>query len=118
MTALIALVVWKLHWLLVMVVWIPFITLDGLFLSAALVKVPDGAWFTLMLAILLSSIFVLWRYGKEQQWAAEGRGRSDLSHLVLKGDDGSWKLPASFGGRQLTQIKGEHLSTFQDIALL
>jgi KUP system potassium uptake protein len=107
MVALVALIVWRMHWLLVLVVWLPFITFDGLFLSAALVKVPDGAWFTILLAMLLSSIFVLWRYGKEQQWAAEGRGRSDLTQLVLKSDNGSWKLPASFGGRQLSKINGK-----------
>jgi KUP system potassium uptake protein len=107
MVALVALIVWRMHWLLVLVVWLPFITFDGLFLSAALVKVPDGAWFTILLAMLLSSIFVLWRYGKEQQWAAEGRGRSDLTQLVLKSDNGSWKLPTSFGGRQLSKINGK-----------
>jgi KUP system potassium uptake protein len=106
MVALVALIVWRLHWLVVFAVWLPFITLDGLFLGSALVKVPDGAWFTILLAILLSSIFVLWRYGKEEQWAAEGRGRFDLTQLVLKSDNGSWKLPGSFGGRQLTNIKG------------
>jgi KUP system potassium uptake protein len=108
MVALVALIVWRLHWIIVLVVWLPFITLDGLFLSSALVKVPDGAWFTILLAMLLSSIFVLWRYGKEQQWAAEGRGRSDLTQLVLKSENRSYKLPASYGGRQLTSIHGKH----------
>jgi KUP system potassium uptake protein len=107
MIALVALIVWRLNWLLVLLVWLPFITLDGLFLSSALTKVPDGAWFTILLAMLLSSIFVLWRYGKEQQWAAEGKGRSDLTQLVLRGDSGNWKLPVDFGGRNLTNIKGK-----------
>lgn len=110
MVALVALIVWRLHWLIVLLVWLPFITLDGLFLSSALVKVPDGAWFTILLAMLLSSIFVLWRYGKEQQWAAEGRGRSDLTKLVLKSDDGAYKLPISYGGRQLTKIHGKQFT--------
>ncbi|KAL8772316.1 MAG: hypothetical protein Q9209_002528 [Squamulea sp. 1 TL-2023] len=52
-----------------------FGALDGVYLSSALTKVPDGAWFTLVLAVLLSSIFVLWRFGKENQWRAEA---SDL----------------------------------------
>ena len=108
MVVLIALVIWRLHWLIVLAVWLPIVTFDGLFLSAALIKVPDGAWFTILLAILLSSIFVLWRYGKENQWAAEGTGRSDLMQLVIKGEDGHYKLPASFGGRQLTHIRGRH----------
>lgn len=75
-------------------------------MTSAMTKVPSGAWFTLMLAVILSSIFVLWRYGKEKQWTAEGRNRSDITALVLKSKDGEWKLNANMGGRQLTHIKG------------
>src|ERR1700749_3491139 len=39
MIGLIALVVWKIHWLIVFAIWLPFITLDGLFLSSSLTKV-------------------------------------------------------------------------------
>jgi KUP system potassium uptake protein len=112
MVALIAIVVWRLHWLLVMVVWLPFITLDGLFLSAALTKVPDGAWFTLMLAIILSSIFVLWRYGKEKQWAAEEKGLLKLSTFVKKNEKGIYCLPTNMGGRELNPIKGKFSSCY------
>jgi KUP system potassium uptake protein len=107
MVSLIAIVVWKLHLLLVFAIWLPFITLDGLFLSSALTKVPDGAWFTLMLAILLSSIFVLWRYGKEKQWAAEGAGLLRLSSFIRKNEKGIYCLPTSMGGRELNPIKGK-----------
>jgi KUP system potassium uptake protein len=106
MTALIALVVWKFHWIIVLIIWLPFVTLDGLYLSAALTKIPDGAWFTLLLAIILSSIFVLWRYGKEKQWNAERKGRTDLSKLIIKRDDGKWTLSSNFGERELNPIKG------------
>jgi len=105
--ALVALIVWRLHWLLVFVVWLPIVTFDALFMTSAMTKVPSGAWFTLMLAIILSSIFVLWRYGKEKQWTAEGIDRPDLTMFVLKASNGEWKLSASMGGRQLTHIKGK-----------
>jgi KUP system potassium uptake protein len=107
MVALIAIVVWRLQWLLVLAVWLPFITLDGLFLSSALTKVPDGAWFTLMLAVLLSSIFVLWRYGKEKQWAAEESGLLRLSSFIRKNEKGTYCLPTSMGGHELNPIKGK-----------
>lgn len=114
MIALVALIVWRLHWLLVFAVWLPIVTLDGLFMTAVMTKVPNGAWSTLMLAVVLSSIFVLWRYGKEKQWSAEGRDRSDLTAIVLKAKDGEWKLAPEMGGRQLTHIKG--ISIFFDKA--
>jgi len=106
MIALVALIVWRLHWLLVFVVWLPIVTFDGLFMTAVMTKVPNGAWSTLMIAIILSGIFVLWRYGKEKQWSAEGRDRSDLTTLVLKDKDGVWRLAPAMGGRPLTHIKG------------
>lgn len=83
MIALVALVVWRLNWILVFAVWLVFATLDGLFLTSALTKLPDGAWFTLLLAVILASTFALWRYGKEKQWQAEGRGRARLHHVVV-----------------------------------
>jgi len=33
-------------------------------------------------------------------------GRQELAQLVLKDENGTWKLPAGFGGRNLTSIKG------------
>jgi KUP system potassium uptake protein len=107
MIALVALIVWQFHPLLVLAIWLPFVALDGLYLSAALTKIPNGAWFTLLLAIILSSKFVLWRYGKEKQWSAEGRGRGNLSNLVIKNEKGGWSLPASMGGRDLNPIAGK-----------
>ena len=106
MIALVALVVWRLNWILVLAVWLIFATLDGLFLTSALTKLPDGAWFTLLLAVILASTFALWRYGKEKQWQAEGRGSTRLHHIVVKGSDGKLRLANDFGGGEITTIKG------------
>ncbi|KAF2395538.1 potassium uptake protein [Trichodelitschia bisporula] len=103
LVSVVALIVWRMHWAIVLPVWFVFATLDGLYLTSALTKVPDGAWFTILLAAILGSVFVLWRYGKEKQWAAEGRGRGELASLVVKNEAGGWKLA---GGRDLTTIKG------------
>ena len=81
MVAIVAVVVWRFHWALVLTVFIPFLALDGLFLSSAFTKIPDGAWFTLLLAIILSSIFVLWRYGKEKQVSAQHRRGEGSNHF-------------------------------------
>lgn len=95
MVAVVALIVWRLPMYLVLPVFLIFALWDGMFLSAALSKVPHGAWFTLMVAVVLTCIFVLWRYGKEEQWKAEESDNTPLSRttalrenkLVLK--DGS-----------------------------
>ena len=115
MVSLVALIVWRLQILIILAGFIVFGLLDGLYLSSALTKVPDGAWFTLCLAVLLSSIFVLWRYGKENQWAAEGEDRVPPSQLLTelpneneKGtSSGSiLRLTPALGGAPVSRLRG------------
>ena len=100
-------IVWRKPWYLVLPAWIIFATLDGLFLSSAATKFIDGAWFTFVLAIILACVFILWRYGKEQQWAAEDKNRLSLKDLVLRDADGKARLHGRYGGREIYTIKGK-----------
>ncbi|KAF2838970.1 putative potassium transporter 5 [Patellaria atrata CBS 101060] len=106
LVSLVGLIVWRLNWFLVFAVWLTFITLDGLYLSSSVIKLPDGAWFTLLLAVILSSFFVLWRYGKESQWKSERKKNVRLTQLVTKTEDRKVRLADQYGGAELTTIKG------------
>ena len=114
MVSLVAVVVWRLSPLLVVPIFLVFAALDGAFLSSALTKVPQGAWFTLLLACVLSVVFILWRFGKEQQWAAEADDRIPPSQLVTTNDDGQTALTPALGGDALSPIRG--LALFFDKA--
>ena len=105
--SLVALIIWRLHIGIVLAFFLIFGTLDGLYLSAVLTKVPQGAWFTLLLAFILSTIFILWRFGKEQQWKAERSDRLQPGQLMKKGEDGQIKLTDALGGANITNISGE-----------
>lgn len=107
MVAIVALLVWRLNIILVIVAFVVFAALDGVYLSSALTKIPDGAWFTLVLGGVLSGILILWRYGKEQQWKAEAGDRIWPSQFVSKYADGGLRLSPAFGGAEVTEIKGE-----------
>jgi KUP system potassium uptake protein len=106
MVSLTALIVWRLSPFLVFFPWLIIACVDGLYISSALTKVPDGAWFTLTLAGALASIFILWRFGKEQQWKMEAADRFPTTHLVKKRDDGQVRLTDRYGGEILSIIKG------------
>ncbi|GAB7348500.1 hypothetical protein MBLNU459_g6904t1 [Dothideomycetes sp. NU459] len=122
LVTLVALIVWRTNPIIVFLIWLPFATLDGLYLSSALTKVPQGAWFTIMLAVILASFFGLWRFGKEKQWTCEAKATITLRNLIVPtasstGTDSSrsdlanntnqtYHLTAAHGGAQLTQIKG------------
>lgn len=75
-------------------------------MSSALIKVPQGAWFTITLAAILASFLILWRFGKEQQWASEVEDRFPTTHLVKRGEHGTIKLTDKYGGDDLSVIKG------------
>ncbi|KAK3329906.1 potassium transporter hak-1 [Apodospora peruviana] len=110
MVTLIALLVWKLPPWVVFVPWLAFAAVDGLYLSSALTKVPDGAWFTLTLSGILACLFLLWRFGKENQWRAEAEDRFKPTQLVRKEEDADGKerlkLTEKWGGDLLSAIRG------------
>ena len=106
MVSLVALIIWRISLLIVIFFFLVFASLDGVYLSSALTKVPDGAWFTILLAILLSSIFILWRFGKEQQWSAEAQDRFHPSQLLTTTANGDMHLTKAFGGGEVSKVNG------------
>jgi KUP system potassium uptake protein len=106
MVSLVALFVWRLHWYLVILPFLIFISMDGTYLSSALLKVPVGAWFTIMLSGILASLLLLWRFGKEQQWFAEAEDRFPTSHFVSHNPDGSLCLADQFGAIPISTTRG------------
>lgn len=108
MVAIVALIVWRLPIYIVLPVFIVFALWDGMFLSAALSKVPHGAWVTLMIAVALTLFFVLWRFGKEQQWDAETSDNAPLTRTTVI-DKGRLALQQGFGSSSsaaIIQIRG------------
>lgn len=109
MTMLTSILVWRFQPWMVVLPWLAFSALDGAFLSSALTKVPDGAWFTLTLASVLAAVFILWRFGKEQQWSAERKDRKPLSFYVKRGEHQDLHLNNAIGddpGESLSVTKG------------
>ncbi|KAL5447498.1 hypothetical protein PMIN05_002073 [Paraphaeosphaeria minitans] len=106
MVTLVAILVWRIKPYFVFFPWLVIASMDGAFLSSALTKVPDGAWFTILLSILIASVFILWRFGKEQQWSAEAEDRFPTTHFVNTFDDGRIQLTEKFGGKTVSSIEG------------
>lgn len=109
MITLVALIVWRIKVYLVVFPALAIMLLDGAYLSAALTKVPLGAWFTIVLATILACVFVLWRFGKEQQWAAEKEDRLPLSRFVELDANGQFVLApmnGQRGGEVLSKSRG------------
>lgn len=106
MVSLAAMFVWRISPYWVFLPWLTISCLDSVYLSSALTKVPDGAWFTLTLSSILTALFILWRFGKEQQWAAEAADRFPTTHFVKKHADGTVQLTPRYGSGTVSAIKG------------
>jgi KUP system potassium uptake protein len=108
MVTIAAVIVWRIHLLFVLAGFLVFASIDGLFLSSALTKFVDGAWFTLLLAGVLATILLVWRHGKETQWKVEREDRIEVSQLVTSGEDGKLYLKGAVnGGAELPKMKGD-----------
>ncbi|KAL1979213.1 hypothetical protein VTN96DRAFT_6505 [Rasamsonia emersonii] len=105
MVTVVAIIVWRFPIYLVLPVFVVFALWDGVFLSAALNKVPYGAWFTLAVAVVLCSIFILCRFGKEQQWKCEAMDTVPLSQ-TLQLEEADLRLHPTFGGSNILPLKG------------
>ncbi|WYZ42411.1 hypothetical protein EsH8_VI_000110 [Colletotrichum jinshuiense] len=106
MVTLVAILVWGLPAWLILLPALAFAALDGLYLSSALNKVPDGAWFTLLISALMAAMFLLWRFGKENQWRAEAEDRFHPSALVAANKAGALALTPRWGGDVLSPVSG------------
>lgn len=112
MVALAAIFAMRFSPYLVLPVWLVFACVDGTYLSSALTKVPDGAWVTIMIAVVLACVFMLWRFGKESQWAAEAEDRFPTKHFLVQTADE--KLQLTGGVTELSRFTG--LAIFFDKA--
>ncbi|KAF3393895.1 Potassium transporter 5 [Penicillium rolfsii] len=106
MVSLAAMFVWRISPYLVFLPWLTVACLDGTYLSSALTKVPQGAWFTITLAAVLAMLFLLWRYGKEQQWFAEAEDRFPTSHFIVSSPDGQLTLSKRYGDLPVSTTRG------------
>ncbi|KAJ5987669.1 hypothetical protein N7522_011917 [Penicillium canescens] len=106
MVSLAAMFVWRISPYLVFLPWLTVACLDGTYLSSALTKVPQGAWFTITLAAILAMLFLLWRYGKEQQWFAEAEDRFPTSHFIVSSPDGQMSLSKRYDDLPVSVNRG------------
>ena len=106
LVTLIAILVWRIKPYYIFLPLAAIISIDGTYLSSALIKVPDGGWFTILLSCLLACVFILWRIGKEAQWKSEADDRFATTHFVKTNDHGKLELTEQFGGKQLSSMGG------------
>jgi KUP system potassium uptake protein len=97
----------------VLPLWLTFATLEGLYMTSALTKVPQGAWFTVSLAVVIAIVFSTWRFGKERQWRSERKGQLPRLTQLIKTTGNAVVLTEQFGGGEVTPMKGSLVTKHQ-----
>jgi KUP system potassium uptake protein len=86
--------------------------IDGAYLSATLLKVPQGAWTTIVIAAVISMFMIIWHNGKLKQWEYEEPKALTLPDLIkadiVRTVDGQESVVLSLAktGEQLEILKG------------
>ncbi|KAI1916049.1 hypothetical protein LOZ34_001560 [Ophidiomyces ophidiicola] len=89
LVTLVAVIIWNLHILIVLPVFLFIGFFDVLFVGAALAKVPAGGWFTVIMASILTSTLLMWSYGEGCQFHAE-RDESASQSTIFTSHDQLW----------------------------
>lgn len=109
LVTLVALMIWNVHFLIVVPIFLFIGFIDIVFLSAALAKVPAGGWFTVLLAATLTSTLLLWSYGEGRQWKAQ-RDDSSTQKAVITAHDGRLFIRDGKAEYSVKNIRGWHPS--------
>ena len=62
--ALVMLEVWQWNVCFVLLYWVPFTAIEAMLWSSNALKVPTGAWFSLGMAAILTTVLATWSYGE------------------------------------------------------
>lgn len=55
---------WRWKWYTILLVGVPFLAVDGVYVGANLDKIPHGGWFPLLAAGIIFALFTTWKRGR------------------------------------------------------
>ncbi|KAG0464593.1 hypothetical protein HPP92_018757 [Vanilla planifolia] len=78
---LVMIVIWRAPLILVMLYFVVFFILEGVYVSAVLTKIPEGGWFPFVISIILAFIVFAWYYGRQKKLDCEVKEKLSLDNL-------------------------------------
>ncbi|CAM8976633.1 unnamed protein product [Rhodiola kirilowii] len=80
--ALVIIFVWQKGVMLALAFFLFFGFIEGVYLSSALVKVPEGGWVSLMLSFFFMIIMFIWHYGTRKKYNFDLHNKVSLKWLL------------------------------------
>ncbi|GAA0184269.1 transporter [Lithospermum erythrorhizon] len=81
LTTLVMLVIWKTNIILILAFFIPYITIEGIFMASLLNKVPQGGWVPFGISAVFLTVMLSWTYGRSKKAIYEAEQKMTLKEL-------------------------------------
>lgn len=92
--SLVMIVIWRTSPILVFLFCCTFITMEGIYVSAVLTKIPEGGWIPFAISFILAFIMFGWYYGRQRKMDYELTHKIDIDRLrILLSDPGVQRVP-------------------------
>ncbi|PWA50151.1 potassium transporter 1 [Artemisia annua] len=82
---LVMIIVWKKHLVTAALFLVLFGSVELLYLSAGIFKVPEGGWIPLLLALTIMSIMFIWNYGKLKKHEFDLENKVSMNRILSLG---------------------------------
>ncbi|GMJ04514.1 potassium transporter 1, POTASSIUM UPTAKE TRANSPORTER 1 [Hibiscus trionum] len=118
---LVMIIIWRTPLLLVAMYFIVFFTMEGVYVSAVLTKIPEGGWIPFAISFILAFIMFGWYYGRQRKIQYELTHKIDLGRLgVLLSDPSVQRVPGlcffySNIQNGLTPILGHYIKNMRSL---
>ncbi|XP_065856443.1 probable potassium transporter 17 [Euphorbia lathyris] len=91
---LVMIIIWRSPPFLVALYFIVFFTMEGIYVSAVLTKIPEGGWIPFAISFILAFIMFGWFYGRQRKMEYELTHKIDLERLeMLLSNPGVQRVP-------------------------
>ncbi|KNA03435.1 hypothetical protein SOVF_209220 isoform A [Spinacia oleracea] len=91
---LVMIVIWRTSPVLVFLFCFTFLTMESIYVSAVLIKIPEGGWIPFAISFILAFIMFGWYYGRQRKVDYELTHKINIDRLrVLLSDPGVQRVP-------------------------
>ncbi|XP_031095405.1 potassium transporter 26-like [Ipomoea triloba] len=81
LTALVMLLIWNTNILLILGFFLPYILIEGFFMTSLLRKIPQGGWVPFAISVILFAVMISWTYGSSKKKEYEAERKMALTEL-------------------------------------
>nr|UWK23399.1 KUP13.1 [Olimarabidopsis pumila] len=79
---LVMLLVWRCHWILVLIFTVLSLVVEGAYFSAVLLKINQGGWVPLVVAAVLLLVMLVWHYVKIKRYEFQVHSKVSMSWIL------------------------------------